>query len=434
MKRIISVVLVIIMLSALPVTALAQRGGMQNFRSSERYSAGRFGDVCETEWFAKYVRHAYNYDLMRGRSDDEFAPHDMLTYGEAIALAVRLRSTYFTSSAQLEATESGFEAYEQYALYHNMLDDATGDYSAPATRAQFARLIHGALPIYTRPEINSIPDGSIVDVSTTYSFADATYGLYRAGILRGCADFGSFRPNSQITRAEAAAVMTRVVVPTSRVEFELPEKLPIEDMLARSASAVFMLEMFDNYGETIRTGSGFFITNEGHAVTNLHVLDHAIHAIITLADGRTFPVRGLHASCIETNLAIISIDTEIDEVWNYITLAESSLVETGESVFVISSPQGMMNSITSGVVSSAMRDMSAHEYIQFTAAISFGSGGGPLLNERGQAIGVASSSLSSGQNINFAVPSKLIRELEIEDYTVLKDIVSASPGYRLIYD
>jgi len=90
-------------------------------------------------------------------------------------------------------------------------------------------------------------------------------------------------------------------------------------------------------------------------------------------------------------------------------------------VYAIGSPRGMMNSMTAGIVSHASRMRGEVYMIQFTAPISFGSGGGPLLNTLGQVIGVASLSLTYGQNMNLAIASNLIRELTLSDLITLEE-------------
>ena len=194
--------------------------------------------------------------------------------------------------------------------------------------------------------------------------------------------------------------------------------IPAAQIFRNSANAVFMLETFDNDEESIRTGSGFFISDTGLAVTNLHVIENAASATITLYDGEVYPVLGVHAVSEEFNLTIISIgsgddDVDDDEIeWQYLTLADSDLIETGNSVYAIGSPLGYINTMTAGIISNTKREVDGQTLIQFTAPISFGSGGSPLLNAVGQVIGVSSSSFSYGQNLNLAVPINHIKALE----------------------
>lgn len=91
-----------------------------------------------------------------------------------------------------------------------------------------------------------------------------------------------------------------------------------------------------------------------------------------------------------------------------VTLGDSDKSETGDSVVVISSPEGLVNSLTTGVIS-GVRRLETHRVFQITAPISRGSSGGALFNSNGEVIGVVTSLLKSGQNINFAVPVNYAR-------------------------
>jgi len=187
-------------------------------------------------------------------------------------------------------------------------------------------------------------------------------------------------------------------------------QIPAELIYQQSADAVFLLEMYDINGELIRTGSGFFISEMGLGVTNLHVIQNAASASIILNNGDEYPVRGVHAVSEEHNLCIFSIDS--DEVgWDYLSLANSDNIESGNSVYAIGSPMGYINTMTGGIISNTQRDAEGERFIQFTAPISFGSGGSPLLNSLGQVIGVASSSFSYGQNLNLAVPINHVKAM-----------------------
>ena len=199
-------------------------------------------------------------------------------------------------------------------------------------------------------------------------------------------------------------------------------QIPAEIIFQQSADAVFLLETFDVAGVSIRTGSGFFISDSGFAVTNLHVLDNAASASITLYNGEIYPVKGVHALSEEFNLVIISIDSDNSD-WDYLTFADSDLIETGNSVYVIGSPLGFINTMSAGIISNTRRDIANESLIQFTSPISFGSGGSPLLNTRGQVIGVTSSSFSYGQNLNLAVPINNVKTMEPDEGVTLDSLL-----------
>ena len=189
-------------------------------------------------------------------------------------------------------------------------------------------------------------------------------------------------------------------------------QMPAEFIFRQSADAVFLLETFDKSGDSIRTGSGFFISEDGLGVTNLHVINDAASATITLYNGDTYPVRGVCATSQEFNLCVISIDSDGGK-WDFLPLADSDYVEAGNTVYAIGSPLGYINTMTAGIISNTRREVEGETLIQFTAPISFGSGGSPLLNTAGEVVGVTSSSFSYGQNLNLAVPVNHVKAMQI---------------------
>ena len=436
-RRALPAALAVIMLLASTIYAVAAESGVGNFKYSDDYTAGQFLDVSETDWFAHYVGDAYNYGFVSGKSPTSFDPGGFLTFGEAVKLVARLRSIYYTGSADFTESEPFYDVYIDYALSAGIMErwDGSGgsdqsayfapgydetalrgttsgpdDYAAPITRSRFAELIYNAMPSEVFSTLNIIPDFGICDVSPDAIYGPATYALYRSGIIAGSDRYGTFYPGSAITRAEACAVMVRLADPVTRLRFSLPPQIPVETIFQRSADAVFMIDTFDLDGKSIRTASGFFISESGLAVTNLHVIVGAASAVITLYNGDTFAMSGIHAISEEFNLIVFSLDTE-EAGRSYLTLADSGLLEVGSSVYAIGSPLSLINTISAGVISHTARDVSGETLIQFTAPISFGSGGSPLLNTLGQVVGVISSSFSYGQNLNLAVPINHIRTL-----------------------
>ncbi|MBA2303755.1 MAG: trypsin-like peptidase domain-containing protein [Acidobacteria bacterium] len=157
-------------------------------------------------------------------------------------------------------------------------------------------------------------------------------------------------------------------------------------------------------GPSRGAGSGFIIDREGLILTNHHVIEHAERITVTLADGRAF--RG----------EVIGTDPAIDVALLKITggrdlpeapLGNSDDLRVGEWVCAIGNPLGYVHSVTVGVVSFIGRklfDASLDDYIQTDAAINFGNSGGPLINARGQVIGINSAVSSRTSSIGFAVP------------------------------
>ena len=390
-----------------------------DFAYSGEYLQGRFHDVSENQWFSQYVEDAYNFGLIRGKDDDMFDPGGLLTIGEAVTLAARIRSIHHTGKAEFTETIPYYKVYADYAITHGIIEDHE-DFSLPATRARFASIMYNALPPEAFPAINSIPDYIISDVTPESDYGEAVYALYRAGVLSGTDRFGTFFPDSYITRAQVSAVLVRLVHPASRLNVKLPDWLPAEVIYQRSVDAVVTIETFTGSGRSIRTGSGFFINNEGHIVTAMHVLDNAKRATVTLLNGDVYPVRGVLASSLALNLVILVMDSD-EADFSYLNIADSDLVEIGNTVYALGNPWDFTNTISEGIVSHTSREVDYQTLIMFTAPISFGSGGGPILNARGQVIGIASLSFRSGQNLNLAIHAKHIKALVPDELIPLEN-------------
>jgi serine protease Do len=152
-------------------------------------------------------------------------------------------------------------------------------------------------------------------------------------------------------------------------------------------------------------GSGFIIDRQGYILTNHHVIENAERITVTLADGRTF--RGeVVGTDPATDIALLKIDGH-DGNLPEAPLGDSDDLRVGEWVCAIGNPLGYVHSVTVGVVSFIGRklfDASLDDYIQTDAAINFGNSGGPLINSRGQVIGINSAVSSRSSSIGFAVP------------------------------
>ena len=135
-------------------------------------------------------------------------------------------------------------------------------------------------------------------------------------------------------------------------------------------------------------GSGFIIDADGSILTNHHVVDRAERITVKLSDGRTVRAR-LVGSDADTDIALIKVDGE--NGLPVAPLGDSSTLRTGEWVCAIGNPLGYEHSVTVGVISFLGRklfDKSLDNYIQTDAAINFGNSGGPLINSRGEVIGI----------------------------------------------
>jgi len=151
-------------------------------------------------------------------------------------------------------------------------------------------------------------------------------------------------------------------------------------------------------------GTGFIIDADGSILTNHHVIERAERITVKLSDGRSLKARVI-GSDPDTDIALIKIDGESG--LPVAPLGDSSTLRMGEWVCAIGNPLGYEHSVTVGVVSFLGRklfDASLDNYIQTDAAINFGNSGGPLINSRGEVIGINAAISSRASNIGFAVP------------------------------
>jgi serine protease Do len=159
------------------------------------------------------------------------------------------------------------------------------------------------------------------------------------------------------------------------------------------------------------TGSGFIIDRDGSIITNNHVIERAERITVKLSDGRTLRARIVGADS-DTDIALIKIDGQPE--LPVAPLGDSSMLRMGEWVCAIGNPLGYDHTVTVGVVSYLGRklfDMSLDDYIQTDAAINFGNSGGPLINSRGEVVGINAAISSSASSIGFAVPINGAKEI-----------------------
>jgi serine protease Do len=158
-------------------------------------------------------------------------------------------------------------------------------------------------------------------------------------------------------------------------------------------------------------GSGVIVTNEGHIITNNHVVDQVDEIEVQLSDGRTKKARLVGADS-QVDLAVLKID---DPGVKPLKLADSDTVQAGDFVLAIGNPFGFEETVTDGIISSKGRPNRTDAFgdlLQTNAAINPGNSGGPLINLRGEVIGINTAIISrsgGSQGIGFAIPSNTVR-------------------------
>jgi len=176
-------------------------------------------------------------------------------------------------------------------------------------------------------------------------------------------------------------------------------------------------EIVEKYGDAVALvvtenafGSGFIIHPDGIVVTNYHVVEDADKVAITLKSGENY----LAVSVVDYDQAKDIILLKIDgNKLPTIPIGNSNKARVAEEIVVIGNPEGLNNSVSKGIISSIEREFESEDYIQVDASISGGSSGGPIMNNRGEAIAISTFYYIEGQNLNFGIPINTIFELEL---------------------
>ncbi len=176
----------------------------------------KFTDVKKSDWFYDDVKSAVEMGLINGKSTTTYAPNDNLTYAEAIKLAACMNQLYNEGAISLASGNPWYKPYVDYCIDEEIIDKEY-NYTENATRAGYMGIFAKALPDDGLKAINNVPDNSIPDVPSSRAYAAGVYKLYRAGILTGIDDAHNCNPLANITRAEVAAILTRMMDESKRV-------------------------------------------------------------------------------------------------------------------------------------------------------------------------------------------------------------------------
>jgi len=155
-------------------------------------------------------------------------------------------------------------------------------------------------------------------------------------------------------------------------------------------------------------GTGFVVGNDGLVATNLHVVAGSSKITVTLADHRDFEVVEIWNGDRQRDLVIMRIEAQKLPV---LALGDSSAIHPGDTVVAIGHPLGLEDTVSNGLVSAIRKVDDDLTVLQISAPIAPGSSGGPIFNDKGEVIGVATAIMMGGQNINFGVPVTYLKDL-----------------------
>lgn len=205
-------------------------------------------------------------------------------------------------------------------------------------------------------------------------------------------------------------------------------ELSSEEIYNKCSPCVFYVENYDKRGQLTSTGSGFFIDENGTAVTNYHVIDGAASLKIKVGDTDTYyDVEGVYDCNEDQDWAVIKVS---GSGFDYLKLGDAKTVVGGATVYAIGSPLGLQNTISQGLISNVKRELDGVTFIQTSAAISSGSSGGALINKYGDVIGITSAKFSEGENLGLALPISVIDGYKNTQVVTLSELFAqATPEY-----
>jgi tetratricopeptide (TPR) repeat protein len=176
----------------------------------------------------------------------------------------------------------------------------------------------------------------------------------------------------------------------------------LPELIRKVQPSIVTVLALDARGEPVQLGTGFFVDRKGHLITNRHVLEGSVRVEVKTADGDVYPVTEVVAEDASADLIKVRVELPKD-AFRPLKLTRS-LPAAGERIVVIGSPYGLEKSVSDGIVSNVRDIDELGKVIQITAPISPGSSGSPVMNMKGDVVGIATVQLAEGQNLNFAVP------------------------------
>jgi serine protease Do len=199
------------------------------------------------------------------------------------------------------------------------------------------------------------------------------------------------------------------------------------------------MEYFSGGGKEhamIGSGSGVIITADGYIITNNHVIANASQIEVTLNNNKTY-IAELIGTDPKTDIALIKINGDDDDEFQYIPFGDSNVLKIGEWVLAVGNPFNLTSTVTAGIISAKGRDLNEFDgnpqsFIQTDAAVNRGNSGGALVNTKGELIGIntaITSETGSYVGYSFAVPSNNARKV-IEDIMEFGNVQQGILGIR----
>ena len=190
----------------------------------------------------------------------------------------------------------------------------------------------------------------------------------------------------------------------------LTAEVNFTNLVSKIRPAVVTVVVYDANHQVSGIGSGFFIDKYGHLITNYHVLEGKYAADVRTYDGNSYPIALIAAENKSVDLVKVLVDIPREKV-NWLKVS-GEFPSIAEQIMVVGSPMGLEQTVSEGIVSSIREIPLVGEFFQMSAPISPGSSGSPVINLKGEVIGVTTFQFVRGQNLNFAIAGNSILNLK----------------------
>ncbi|WP_434630720.1 trypsin-like peptidase domain-containing protein [Thermoanaerobacterium thermosaccharolyticum] len=430
------------------------------------YSSGyQFTDKCDP-LYKDYIQKAYQIGVISGYDNDTFGAYDPITREQMACILVRFlkllypNDNYDVSKNVSFADENEISDWAMNSIiyaYDNGIIQGTGNnLLSPkgfATKEQAIVMLYRLLKSKSIINESNISIKSLDDIYVTVTQGEnyAPPNTVKAVMSDGSIQMVKVTWNS--TNISTQNVGTFIYIGTvsgySRnvilnLTVTANENILTVKDIAKKSNAVVLIETYDSAMQPLAQGSGFLVSSDGKVVTNFHVIKDAQYAKAFLEDGNVYDVESVINYSESQDIAVLKLKGASG--LSYLEFGDSDKVERGDDVVAIGSPNGMENTISTGIISGLNRasNIRSGYDLQTTAPITHGSSGGPLFNMMGQVIGVIYSGAEAG-DIEFAIPinevkpylnggnpkllSEVNRKMTYEEFS--KYLQKKYPGYVL---
>ena len=186
------------------------------------------------------------------------------------------------------------------------------------------------------------------------------------------------------------------------------------DLVGNTEKAVVSITTKDKLGNSLMTGTGFFIDRNGTVLSNLHIFENANSATISIFNNDKFEIDSILISSKEYDIIKFSIQNPKGIKFNYLVFKTQN-PQKGEDIFTIGNPMGLESTVSKGIISNIRDIENLGSLYQITAPISAGSSRSPVMSMKGEVIGIATFQFTSGQNLNFAIDVDFVNRINQND-------------------